>query len=731
MQPTRDEMTSRGEADGRRRRPRAPQRRKPRPATRPELLVLVSLFCVYVLAGKVGLSLAFVHASASAVWPPTGIALAALLMLGYRAWPAVFAGAFVVNVTTAGSVATSLGIAAGNTLEGMVGAYLVTRFAHGVGAFDRAQDVFKFAGLAAGLSTILSATSGVTCLALGGYANWADSGRIWLTWWLGDAAGALIITPVLVLWARTAPGDLLRGRPFETTGLFLSTILVGLAVFGQSGALFGLTTLPLTFLSTAPLIWAAFRFKPREAATLMAALSGIAIGQTLRGSGPFAAATANESLLLLQAFMATVFLMILPAAAVVEDRRRVEQERENLLARERAARAEAEGADRVKDEFLAMVRHELHNPLAVMISAVSVLERLGDPEDIAVRARGAIRHQITHLSRLIDDLLDVAGVSGGRIVLACRPLNLAASVERTVSVLADTGRLERHVVDVRVEPVWVHADPARLDQIVSRLLTNATRYTPPGGAIRACVAEEGGDAVLRVEDSGVGIAPELLPQIFDLFTQAERPADRRPDGLGVGLALVRRLVELHGGRAEASSDGPGCGSVFVVRLPRIAAPRGETVRMAGPPPVQCRRALIVEDDADARKMLRLALELAGHEVDVVDDGYQALNVAAIHRPEVVLISTDLPGLDGYEVARRLRVTLPGAEMRILALTPHGQPFDRLRGLDFDTHLTKPVDPRELDWITRRWATAAADATYPQIVDKFVRKIGPSTVRAWR
>jgi len=392
---------------------------------------------------------------------------------------------------------------------------------------------------------------------------------------------------------------------------------------------------------------------------------------------------------------------------------------------------EAEGADRVKDEFLAMVRQELHNPLAVMISAVSVLERLGDPEDIAVRARGAIRHQITHLSRLIDDLLDVAGVSGGRIVLACRPLNLAASVERTVSVLADTGRLERHVVDVRVEPVWVHADPARLDQIVSRLLTNATRYTPPGGAIRACVGEEGGDAVLRVEDSGVGIAPEVLPRIFDLFTQDERPADPRPDGLGVGLALVRRLVELHGGRAEASSDGPGCGSVFVVRLPRIAAPRGETVRTAGPPAVPCRRALIVEDDADARKMLRLALELAGHEVDVADDGFQALNVAAIHRPEVVLISTDLPGLDGYEVARRLRVTLPGAEMRILALTPHGQPFDRLRGLDFDGHLPKPVDPRELDRITRRWATAAADATYPQIVDKFVRTTGPSTVRAWR
>lgn len=719
-------MTSRGEANGSHRRPRAPRRPQSRPRARPGLLVLTALFSVYVLAGKVGLSLAFIHASASAVWPPTGIALAAFLMLGYRAWPAVFAGAFVVNVTTAGSVATSLGIAAGNTLEGMVGAYLVNRFAHGAGTFDRAQDVFKFAGLAAGLSTILSATTGVTCLALGGYANWADLGRIWLTWWLGDATGALIITPLLVLWARTAPDDVPRGRPLETAGLFLSTILLGLAVFGQDRALFGLTTFPLTFLSTPPLVWAAFRFKPREAATLMAVLSGIAIGQTLRGSGPFATATANESLLLLQAFLGTVFLMILPAAAVVEERRRGTREREDLLVREQAARAEAEGAERAKDEFLATVRHQLHNPLAVIISAVSVLERIGDPDDIAVRARGAIRHQITHLSRLIDDLLDVAGVSGGRIVLACRPLNLGTSVERSVSVLADTGRLERHVVDVRVEPVWVNADPARLDQIVSSLLTNAVKYTPPGGAIRVRVGEEGGEAVLRVEDTGVGIAPELLPRIFDLFAQDERRSDRRPDGLGVGLALVRRLVELHGGLAAASSDGPGCGSVFVVRLPRIAAPwpEAERGRTARPSASQCRRALIVEDDADARMMLRLALELAGHEVQVVDDGYKALNIAAIHRPEVVLISTDLRGMDGYEVARRLRVTLEGAEMRLFALTAQGQPFDRLRGLDFSAHLVKPVDLRELALITARWSSPSSNPvnrSYPQVVDKSVVK----------
>jgi signal transduction histidine kinase/CheY-like chemotaxis protein len=693
-----------------------------RPRPRPDLLVLTALFALYVVAGKVGLSLAFIHPSASAVWPPTGIALAAFLVLGHRAWPAVLAGAFVVNVTTAGSVATSLGIAAGNTAEGLLGAYLVTRFARGLRAFDRAHDVFKFAALAAGLSTMISATTGVTCLTLAGYASRAEAGRIWLTWWLGDAVGALIVAPLLVLWARTTPAERPRGRRLETGILFLATILLGLAVFAPDGALFGLRTGPLTFLSTPPLVWAAFRFTPREAVTLLAVLASIAIGQTLRGAGPFAPATGNESLLLLQAFLATVFLMIMPAAAVVGERRRAAQEREDLLAREQAARAEAERAGRAKDAFLATVRHELHNPLAVIISAVSVLERAGDADDVAVRARGTIRHQITHLSRLVDDLLDLAGVSGGRIVLARRPLDLAGSVQRSVSVLRDTGCLDRHVVDVRVEPVWVNADPARLDQIVSSLLTNATTYTPPGGTIRVRVGQQGAEAVLRVEDTGVGIAPERLPRIFDAAGPEER-RDRRHAGPGVGLALVRRLVELHGGRAVASSEGPGSGSAFIVRLPRIASPGPETdrARSVPRPAAHGRRALIVEDDADARTMLQLALELAGHEVRLADDGYKALDSVAIYRPDVVLISTGLPGMDGYEVARRLRMGARGADLRLVALTARGQPYDRLRGLDFDAHLAKPVDPRELALVTTRWESRAhppsVDTSVPNAADR--------------
>ncbi len=533
-------------------------------------LSLVGLFGLYVLAGKLGLSLASVHASASPVWPPTGVALAAFLTLGYRVWPAIFAGAFVVNITTAGSMLTSLGISLGNTLEGLLGAYLVTRYANGARAFDHAQDVFKFAALAGLAASLVSATIGVGSLALGGYAPWGDFDGIWLTWWLGDATGALIFAPLLVLLVRDWGAGPAGGRLLEAAALWLTTTLVGLAVFGEGLAHLGFMTLPLTFLCTPPLVWAAVRFRQREAAMLVAVLSGIAVWETLHGFGPLANVPTNESLLLLQVFMATVSVMAISAGAVVEERRRIEHEREFLLIRAQAARAEAEGANRAKDEFLAMLGHELRNPLAAIISAVSVLDRIGSQDDVAVRAREAIRHQITHLGRLVDDLLDIVHVTTGEIALTREPLNLATSVQRSVGELASTGRLERHVVDVRAEPVWANADPTRLNQIVSNLLLNAIKYTSPGGTIRVRVVGEEGLAVIGVSDTGIGIPSKLLPHMFDVPLQGDRRLLHGQGGLGVGLTLVRRLVELHGGQVEAYSEGPGHGSEFVVRLPRIA-----------------------------------------------------------------------------------------------------------------------------------------------------------------
>jgi diguanylate cyclase (GGDEF)-like protein len=265
-----------------------------------------------------------VHPSATAVWAPTGLTFAAFVVLGYRVWPAILLGAFLVNLTTAGSVATSIGIGLGNTLEGVAGAYLVNRFAAGRRAFERAHDIFRFVVLAAVASTMISATCGVTSLALAGFASWANYGSIWLTWWLGDAAGDLVVAPFAVLWSTSPRVRWTRGQVLEATLLLLSLAVVGEVVFG---GLFPseVKNYPLEFLCLPFLIWAAFRFRQREVATTVVVLSGIAVSGTLRGFGPFVRETPNESLLLLQAFTAVTAVMTLALAAVVSERKGAEE----------------------------------------------------------------------------------------------------------------------------------------------------------------------------------------------------------------------------------------------------------------------------------------------------------------------------------------------------------------------------------------------------------------------
>lgn len=286
---------------------------------------------IYVLAARLGLSLAFIHPSATPVWPPTGITLAALLILGNRVWPGILLGAFLANITTAGSVTTSLAIAGGNTLEGLVGAYLVSRFANGPHFCERPQDIFKFTLLAGVVSTMISATIGVTSLALSGLASWTDYTSIWLTWWLGDAMGDFIIAPLLMLWSENPYVRWNRYEIFELALLLLLLFLGGQMIFG--GVLpTNAKNYPLDFLCVPVLVWAAFRFGPRETATTAVMLSGIALWGTLHGFGPFAKDTLNESLLLLQLFMGCTAVMALVFAVVVLDRKRAEEVRARLAA---------------------------------------------------------------------------------------------------------------------------------------------------------------------------------------------------------------------------------------------------------------------------------------------------------------------------------------------------------------------------------------------------------------
>ena len=643
--------------------------------------LLAGIGALYFVAGKLGLSFATLHSSASAVWPPTGIALGAFLLYGHRVWPAIFAAAFLVNITTAGSVFTSVGIAAGNTLEGLAGAALVARYASGAACFERARDVFRFGALAALAATMISATIGVTALTAAGYAKWEHVGSIWLTWWLGDAAGALVITPLVVLWHPASKSRLPREQVGEAGLMMLTVAAVAIGCFAAPV----LSKFPVAFLCLPPLFWIVFRCGPREVATAIALLATVAVIATENGVGSFVMRSRNESLLVLQAFMGMVAMTLMPMAALVREHR--------------SAVTEAEAATRSRDVFLAMLSHELRNPLQAITTSLQLLGTSGITAENAERAVAIARRQSDHLGRLLGDLLDVTRAVSGKMAFDARVVRLDEAAERHVELLKSLGRLDARTVTVDAQPVAVSADPVRLEQILGNLLANAMKATAPGGTIRVIVVAENGEAVLRVQDDGAGIAPELLPRVFDLFTQGKRRLERSQGGLGIGLTLVRTLAEMHGGSVEARSAGVGEGSEFVVRLPLVEDPAD--MRRSGPAPAvrKAHRILIIEDNPDARDALQTALEMEGHEVGAAGDGEEGLAIAERSRPDIVLVDIGLPGIDGYEVARRLRAreSALSVRWRLIALTGHGQPEDlrRAREAGFDSHLVKPVLPQEL------------------------------------
>ena len=357
-----------------------------------------------------------------------------------------------------------------------------------------------------------------------------------------------------------------------------------------------------------------------------------------------------------------------------------------------------EAANRAKDEFVAMLGHELRNPLGAIATAIHVLDARGGPDDTSASLRGIIFRQTRHLSRLVADLLDVSKLVSGKIILDTHPEYLRDVVVRALESFHGAGKASQHVISVNGAGVRVQGDATRLQQVVTNLLDNAVKFTPAQGRVDVTVVAEGADAVLTVRDTGVGIHQDVLPLIFDLFVQGNTTMARSAGGLGLGLTIVKRLVTLHGGTVSASSPGPGQGSEFVVRLPRIADAAVEARPSA--PAVRASRArhiLIIEDNTDFRVGLRLLLESWGHRVEEASGGAHGLDIARLKRPEVVLIDVGLPGIDGYAVARALRSAPGGDELLLVAITGYGRASDRRRAQEagFDAHLTKPVTPQEL------------------------------------
>jgi len=615
---------------------------------------------LYVAFAKLGLALAISTHQVTAVWPPTGFAIAALLRFGRRSAAGIFLGALIANATADEPFAVAAGIAIGNTLEAILAVTFLRRFDFDAG-LARVRDVLILIGAIA-FAPIVAASVGTASLGAGGVQPIDALPGLWWLWWMGDALGGLIVAPFLLVATER------RHRRIAVAEGVIGIVLLAAV---SAAAFVVLRRVQATEYVVFPfVIWAALRFGPLGTATVTIVSNAIAIWGTHLGRGPFAGAGPEQGLVLLQIFMAVVVTTGLLLGAVA---------------------AQYKQAQERKDEFLAMLGHELRNPLAPIVHAVELLGRR-DPA-VAEQAREIIRRQATHLTRLVDDLLDVSRFTRGEIHLERRPV----SVEEVLDAAADTWRhlaaqkRQRLLIEIADRDLWVDVDPMRFTQVVANLLHNAIKFTPVEGRITIAAQNDHGVAVIRVNDSGDGMDPELIDQMFDLFVQGPPSLDRPRGGLGLGLTLVRRLVELHDGTVQAASEGPGQGSMFTIRVPATAQPEHIEVMRREPEKTSraARRVLIVEDHADTRQMLMLLIERDGHQVRGAADGLQAIAEAKTFDPDIVLLDIGLPGLDGYAVARELRQI---SDARLIALTGYGT---LAQEAPFDEHLLKPVEPAKL------------------------------------
>ncbi len=361
----------------------------------------------------------------------------------------------------------------------------------------------------------------------------------------------------------------------------------------------------------------------------------------------------------------------------------------------------AEQQNKAKDEFLAMLGHELRNPLSAISSAAALIDADSAKSTDINRAKDVIQRQSQHLQRIVGDLLDLGRVMSGKILLEKRRIDLSRLVDACLETLKITGRTASYTVNLHTEPAWTQADPARLEQVITNILDNSLKYTPVGGAIDIEIRTVASDVMLTVRDSGVGIPADLLPHIFDVFVQGDRSLDRSEGGLGIGLALVRQLVSLHDGSISVDSKGHGSGSSFVICLPTDTGIESSGTRLADssadtPSDISC-SVLLIEDNDDGREMMAMMLAAYGNQVFTAVDGLDGLASASAHQPDVALIDIGLPGIDGYEVARRLRTDPATRNIKLIALTGYGLEDDRRLAMEagFDMHLVKPVDADRL------------------------------------
>ncbi len=627
------------------------------------------LTAAYVVLARVGLTIHAVNVFASVVWAPSGLSLAALLLLGPRFWPSITVGAVIVNLWAGAPLGAALGIGAGNTIEALFAVYVLRRLPGFRSSLDRVADVIGFIILAAVCSSAISATIGVGSLMLGGVMAPERVPVTWRAWWLGDAIGDLVVAPLLLTWVTPHEGIRRPSRIPESLALGACLVLASLYRF-QSG--YGIVSLlgPV-------LVWAALRFEQRGAARAVFVVTAIAVWATARGQGPFVRDSIVSGLFDLQAFMAVTAGTFLVLGAAISERRR--------------ARDEAEAANRSKDRFLATLSHELRTPLTPVLALSSVLEKSGSlPPETRAQIE-VVRRNAELEAQLIEDLLDLTRISRGSLRVTAVPVGLAEALEQAVELCQREASSQGILIEREGEfaDVTVRADPARLRQIVWNVLKNAVEFSPRGGRIVLRTVRKGPQRVaVEIRDGGVGIEPSDLGRIFEPFEDA----GPRTRGLGLGLSISRALAEAQGGSLTASSGGPGLGATFRIELEVLPgiAPLPSKIPAASPGlRLQVRRVLLVEDHADTLRAAHALLSELGCEVVAASSVREALAAAHDQTFDLVLSDLGLPDGNGLELMMNLREQygLSG-----IAVTGYGMEDDlrRSREAGFIDHLVKPI-----------------------------------------
>ena len=698
-------------------------------------LELVGIGLAYFVCAKLGLALASINPSATPIWPPTGLALAAVMLWGYRVWPAVFVAAWLANATTAGSLYTSSAIALGNTLESVLGAYLISRWSGGLGTFDTPGGVARFALICLAAAAPLSATIGVGSLSAAGYVAGDQLASTWLTWWLGDLAGALVITPVLVLWLMSRPSPS-HGEDRLESGLVLAgAIAVGIIAFSP---LFEQTVNrdPLGFLAIAPLMWAALRRGQRDTATVALLLSCCAVWGTMADGGPFARGTLNDSLLLLVMFMISTAVPTLALSADVAVRKAAEhrlraahEELDQIVHERTAALEETRQALHQAQKMEALgqltggIAHDFNNVLTVITNSLEAVRASLSPD---AKNRQRLDHALQAArngAALIRQML----VFARRQPLDLRPMDVNQVIRSTLKMLR---RSCPELVEVRLDLApdlpWASADATQLQAALVNLAVNACDAMPAGGTLTVRTANLTDRARLpadlppadyigiAVSDTGTGMTPAVLARAFEPFFTTKEIGK----GTGLGLSMVYSATQQMGGAVDIES-APGQGTTVRLVLPAAAtAPVSAALEAQIEPaatraPAEAAAVLYVEDDALVSLATVDVLEGAGYAIHAAPDAARALALLDRH-PEIELMVTDigLPGMYGHELAAEARRRRP--HLKVLFLTGHDR--TRTPGAPADArtrYFDKPyLDSDLFDALRRLAGERATDAVPP-------------------